>query len=84
MEELLASGPQADPSKEVMSNRTAVTVAVSVRQRFRGALLARTWFRQFRDLVLYCAVRIADLSLRPSNRCFQALKHGQSSRIMYR
>ena len=39
----------------------------ALRQRFGGTLRARTWFGQFRELVLKCAVRNIELSVKDSN-----------------
>jgi len=39
----------------------------ALRQRFGGTLRARTWFGQFRELVLKCAVRNVELALKASN-----------------
>ena len=39
----------------------------ALRQRFGGTLRARTWFGQFRELVLKCAVRNVELAVRASN-----------------
>ena len=40
----------------------------ALRQRFGGTLRARTWFRQFHELVLKCAVRNVELAVRTSTR----------------
>ena len=39
------------------------SVFFALRQRFGGTLRARTWFGQFRELVLKCAVRNVELAL---------------------
>ena len=39
----------------------------ALRKRFGGTLRASTWFGQFRELVLKCAVRNAELSITTSN-----------------
>ena len=39
----------------------------ALRQRFGGTLRARTWFGQFRELVLKCAVRNVELAVKASN-----------------
>ena len=39
----------------------------ALRQRFGGTLRARTWFGQFRELVLKCAVRNVELAVTTSN-----------------
>lgn len=43
------------------------SVFFALRQRFGGTLRARTWFGQFRELVLKCAVRNAELAVKTSN-----------------
>ena len=43
------------------------SVFFSLRQRFGGRLRARTWFGQFRELVLKCAVRNVELAVKASN-----------------
>ena len=43
------------------------TTFFALRQRFGGTLRARTWFGQFRELVLKCAVRNVELSVNASN-----------------
>ena len=39
----------------------------ALRQRYGGTLRARTWFGQFRELVLKCAVRNVELAVKASN-----------------
>lgn len=39
----------------------------ALRQRFGGTLRARTWFGQSRELVLKCAVRNVELTVKVSN-----------------
>ena len=39
----------------------------ALRQRFGGTLRARTWFGQFRELVLKCSVRNVELAVKASN-----------------
>ncbi|MFW5950162.1 MAG: IS5/IS1182 family transposase, partial [archaeon] len=43
------------------------SVFFALRQRFGGTLRARTWFGQFRELVLKCAVRNVELAVEGSN-----------------
>jgi len=43
------------------------SVFFSLRQRFGGRLRARTWFGQFREPVLKCAVRNVELAVKASN-----------------
>jgi len=43
------------------------SVFFALRQRFGGTIRARTWFGQFRELVLKCAVRNVELAVKASN-----------------
>ena len=44
------------------------SVFFALRQRFGGTLRARTWFGQFRELVLKCAVRNVELAVKASHQ----------------
>jgi len=55
-----------DRTSHQRSNVEAIFFAL--RQRFGAMLRARTWFGQFRELVLKCAVRNVELALDRSNR----------------
>lgn len=45
----------------------AESVFFALRRRFGGTLRERTWFGQFRELVLICAVRNVELAVKASN-----------------